>query len=128
MAGSLYSSIVCYSKDWLYIQLISELQSKTHSKAPAHTMYLSLHITPKAAKNAITGWAQDAEGRPVLKVRVAAPPEDGKANAELLRFLAKSWGLRKSDITLVAGDTSRHKRIEIQGTIPEELRANVTKP
>ena len=74
---------------------------------------LSLHITPKSARNEILGWTKDADGRPVLKVKVAAPPEDGKANAELIRFLAKAWGVPKSAIELVSGDTSRHKRIKI---------------
>ena len=76
-------------------------------------MLLSFHITPKSARNEILGWSKDADGRPVLKVKVAAPPEDGKANAELIKFLAKTWGVPKSALELVSGDTSRHKRIKI---------------
>ena len=76
-------------------------------------MIISLHITPKAKKSEITGWSKDAEGRPVLKVKVAAQPEDGKANAELLRFLAKEWNVAKGELELVSGEASRHKRLKI---------------
>ena len=70
---------------------------------PRVVMLISLHITPKASKSQITGWASDAEGRPVLKIKVAAPPEDGKANVELLRFLSKEWGIPKTALELVSG-------------------------
>ena len=76
-------------------------------------MFIALHITPKSARNEIIGWAQDADGRPVLKVKVAAPPEDGKANAELIKFLAKTWGVPKSSLELASGEASRNKRIKI---------------
>jgi uncharacterized protein len=76
-------------------------------------MILALHVTPKAPRSAIVGWAADAEGRPVLKVKVAAPPEDGKANAELVKFLAKEWSVSKSALEIVSGETARHKRLKI---------------
>jgi uncharacterized protein len=82
---------------------------------------LSLHITPKSAKSEILGWVADAEGKPVLKVKIAAPPEDGKANDELIRFLAKSWNIPKSTITLAAGAASRHKKLEIHADISRHL-------
>jgi uncharacterized protein (TIGR00251 family) len=85
-------------------------------------MILSLHITPKAQKSALAGWDTDAQGRTVLKVRVAAPPEDGKANAELLRFLAKEWGVTKAALELVSGESSRHKRLKIND---DELAARI---
>ena len=76
-------------------------------------MIISLHITPKAKKSEIIGWGADAKGRPVLKVKVAAQPEDGKANAELLRFLAKEWNIAKGELELVGGESSRNKRLKI---------------
>lgn len=79
---------------------------------------INLHITPKSAKNEILGWISDAHGRPVLKVKIAALPEDGKATAELIKFLAKTWGLPKSAFELVSGETSRHKRLKINAEIP----------
>jgi uncharacterized protein (TIGR00251 family) len=58
----------------------------------------------------VLGW-QGAE----LKVRLCAPPVDGEANATLVKFLAKSLGLRKAQVTLSSGAGSRHKIVEIQG-------------
>lgn len=81
-------------------------------------MIISLHITPKSAKNELLGWISDAKGQPVLKVKIAAPPEDGKANKELIRFLAKSWGIKPSSLELASGEASRHKRLKIHGEIP----------
>lgn len=79
---------------------------------------ISLYVTPKSSKNEILGWITDAEGRPpVLKVKIAAPPDDGKANAELIRFLAKEWGIPKSTLVLVSGETSRRKRLKINDSV-----------
>lgn len=80
---------------------------------PAPGSVFGVHVTPKSAKNELLGWETDAAGKPWLKVKIAAPPEDGKANKELLRFLAKTWRIPKSCISLLSGDTSRHKRLKI---------------
>lgn len=74
---------------------------------------LHIHATPKAKHSEILGWAQDEHGKLVLKVKIAAPPEDGKANDELVRFMAKWLGIPKSAVTLERGSTSRHKRLKI---------------
>lgn len=76
-------------------------------------MLISIHITPKSAKNQIIGWEIGADGKKFLKIKIAAPPEDGKANAELIKFLSKEWKVAKSELEIVSGDTSRHKRIRI---------------
>ena len=55
----------------------------------------------------------DAEGRPVLKLRVAAAPTDGSANAAVIALLAKTLKLPKSAVRLTAGDTARVKRLEV---------------
>ncbi len=57
----------------------------------------------------------DAAGRVSLKVRVSAPPEDGKANAAVVRLLAKRWGVAPSRLSVVRGATGRSKTIEIEG-------------
>lgn len=57
----------------------------------------------------------DAAGRMLLKARVRAVPEDGKANAALLKLLAKTIGVPKSAVTLVAGHTSRVKTLRLTG-------------
>jgi len=76
-------------------------------------MFISLRITPKSSKNELVGWGKDDNGKPVLKVKVAAPPEDGKANAELIKFLSKQWDIPRSCMEITSGGTSRHKRIKI---------------
>ena len=91
-------------------------------------MLISLHITPKASRSEIVGWIKDAEGRPVLKVKVAAPPEDGKANDELIRFLAKQWGVPKAALELTNGEASRHKRLKINDNDLIVLLQEQTKP
>ena len=75
---------------------------------------LSIRVTPRSAKPGIGEWKTDLAGRPFLEVRVAAAPADGAANDEVVRLLAKALGLAKSRLTIVSGQTSRLKRIEVQ--------------
>lgn len=75
---------------------------------------LTLHIQPGAKKTEIAGTYGDA-----LKIRLLAPPVDGKANAALLDFLAKRLGLAKSKISLISGQTSRRKVVEIAEDVPD---------
>lgn len=72
-------------------------------------LVLSLKIQPKASRDELAEPLGDA-----LKVRITAPPVDGKANAHLIRFLAKTFGVAKSAVTLESGDSSRTKRIRIE--------------
>ncbi len=74
-----------------------------------------VRLTPRGGRDAVDGWANDANGKRHLKMRVSPPPEDGKANTALIALLAKSLGIPKSSIRLVAGETSRLKTIEIVG-------------
>ncbi|MDC7683289.1 DUF167 domain-containing protein [Asticcacaulis sp. BYS171W] len=76
---------------------------------------LVIRLTPKAASDRIDGWDVDAQGRAFLKVRVTAPPIEGRANAALIDYLAKRLKVPKSRLTLMTGDTSRLKQIEVDG-------------
>lgn len=69
---------------------------------------LTLHIQPGAKKTEIVGLHGAA-----LKIRLAAPPVDGKANACLLAFLAERLGVTKSQVELVSGESSRTKRVKV---------------
>jgi uncharacterized protein (TIGR00251 family) len=82
---------------------------------------ITVRVTPRSAKPGIGEWKLDPDGRSYLEVRVAAAPADGKANAEVVRLLAKWLGLPKSSVTLVSGATARIKRLEI-ATSDEALR------
>lgn len=72
-----------------------------------------LRLTPKGGRDAIDGWTRGADGLEFLKARVAAPPEDGKANAALVALLSKSLGVPKSSIHIARGETARLKTIQI---------------
>lgn len=80
-------------------------------------MRLAVRLTPKASADAIDGWGADEQGRRFLKVRVRAAPIEGRANDALIAFLAKTLGIPKARLSLVSGDTSRLKQIEIDGDI-----------
>jgi uncharacterized protein YggU (UPF0235/DUF167 family) len=76
---------------------------------------LTVRVTPRGGRDAVEGWSADAEGRPVLKLRVAAAAADGAANAAVVELVARSLGLPKSAVRLAAGHTARVKRLEIDG-------------
>jgi uncharacterized protein (TIGR00251 family) len=73
------------------------------------TLQLTLHVQPGASRTEVAGTHGEA-----LKVRLAAPPVDGKANAELLRFLAEVFGVPRRNVTLLRGETSRAKAVRIE--------------
>lgn len=77
-------------------------------------MKLALKVTPGAKRNEVLGWEDDYPqvGR-VLKLKIAAPPVEGKANKEIVLFLAKTLGLPKSAVELVHGTSGRIKLAEI---------------
>jgi len=83
---------------------------------------LTVRLTPRGGRDAIEGWARDAEGRAQLKARVAAPPVDGAANAALVRLVAQALGAPASAVRVVAGQTGRLKQLEIDGVGPDRLR------
>ncbi len=76
-------------------------------------MQLHVRASPNARRSEIVGWEEEAQVGRVLRVRIAAPPTEGKANAELREFLAKSLGLSKSRVTLEKGASSRYKTFRI---------------
>lgn len=78
---------------------------------------IRVKIIPSASRNAITGFHADE-----LVVKIAAPPEKGKANACLAAFLAKQVGVRKNAVTITSGQTSPVKRIAIAGITAATLQ------
>ena len=72
---------------------------------------ISVRISPHASRNEIAGF----DGRDVLKIRIAAPPVDGKANRLLVKFLAKQLKISRNGIRIVSGETGRKKILEIAG-------------
>ena len=78
---------------------------------------MKVKVVPKSAKSEIAGRLPDG----TLRVKVAAPPESGKANAELCAFLARYLGIPKSAVTILTGQTSRHKIVRLVGVGPDRL-------
>jgi uncharacterized protein (TIGR00251 family) len=70
----------------------------------------AVRVSPGASRSRILG-----EHAGALKLAVAAAPEKGKANKAVIDFLAEALGVRKADVTVVAGETSRDKRIRVTG-------------
>jgi len=83
--------------------------------ATASGITLRLRVQPRASRTEVAGSHGDA-----LRIRVAAPPVDGEANDELVRFLAKLLGVRRSAVTIVSGTSSRSKIAAVEGIGPPE--------
>ncbi len=79
---------------------------------------LTLHIQPGAKRSEVAGLHGDA-----LKIRLAAPPIEGRANEALLRFIAERFNVSLRNVELKQGAQSRHKRVEVRGSAvnPESL-------
>ena len=83
--------------------------------AAADGVRVRIRLTPKASRERIEGCRTDADGSVMLIARVTAAPTDGKANAALLRLLAKSWDVPPSSLAVTAGATDRRKTVLIRG-------------
>ena len=86
-------------------------------------MVLHVRLTPKGGRDAIDGIETLSDGKLVLKARVRAVPEDGKANDALIKLITKTFGVSASHVTLQAGATSRIKTLKIVGEAAELVRA-----
>lgn len=76
---------------------------------------LAVRLTPKSSRDALEQPETLSDGRTVLKARVRAVPEDGKANEALLRLVAKSLGIPARAVSLESGATSRLKVLHLTG-------------
>lgn len=77
---------------------------------------VGVRVQPKASSNRITGLHGDA-----LKVCVTAAPTDGKANKAVVALLAKAFGVKKYDVSIVSGQSSRTKNVEIKNCSKNEI-------
>ena len=81
---------------------------------------LTVHIQPRASTTEYVGIHGDA-----IKIRVAAPPVDGAANDELIRFLARQLSIPASSVQIRSGASGRHKRVLVKGITAELVRARL---
>ena len=77
---------------------------------------IAVKVVPRAGKDEIVGWLEGA-----LKIRIQAPPEDGRANRALEELLAEALSLKKNAVTVVAGRSSARKRVEVVGLTRDEI-------
>lgn len=76
------------------------------------TTYLRIKVLPKSPKTELTDTLADG----TLKIRVAAPPEKGKANVELIKFLARRFNVAKENVSIVSGKSDSLKLVKITKT------------
>lgn len=88
----------------------------TEVKASENCFIIALYCQPGAKNTEVQG---EHDGR--LKIRLAAPPIEGKANEALIQWLSKTLEIKRSQIELLAGDLSRLKRVKIAGITAEQL-------
>ncbi|YBV96115.1 DUF167 family protein [Phyllobacteriaceae bacterium JZ32] len=81
-----------------------------------------VRLTPKAAKDAVEGVGEAADGRRHLIARVCAVPADGKANKALEKLLAKALGVAGGNVSVTGGATSRLKQVRVSGDATELVR------
>jgi uncharacterized protein len=86
------------------------------TEAPV-TIVLRVHVQPGAGRSAATGRYGDA-----LKVRVAAPPEGGRANQATIALIASLLGVKEAQVEVVSGPSSRAKRLRVDGVMLSEVR------
>jgi hypothetical protein len=84
--------------------------------AHAEGVRAALKVTPRAVSSGVQGVEVDASGRGYLSVRVNAPPEAGKANAALIKLLARRWRIPQRDLEVVSGARGRRKVLQISGS------------
>lgn len=84
---------------------------------------LPVHVTPKASRDEVADWRGGE-----LRLRVCAPPEDGKANAAACKLVARALGVPKSAVAVARGETSRHKQLEIELLTQEDVNRVLGRP
>ena len=79
-------------------------------------MVFTAKIVPGSSKTAVCGLLDD-----MLKIKIAAPPEKGKANRQLIEFLAKQLGVKKNAVSVISGKTNPVKEIQVLGVSIESV-------
>ena len=83
---------------------------------------LAIRVTSRSSRPGVRGWRAGPDGREELEVHVAAAPADGAANDAVIALLAKALGVSRSELSIIAGATARHKRIGIPFEVDEAQR------
>jgi len=87
-------------------------------KETEHGVIFHIHIVPRSAKCEVAGVQGDA-----LKLRITAPPVEGQANTECIRFLSDILGVRKKQVTILSGHKSKKKTVAIEGVRRKDIES-----
>ena len=90
------------------------------STAPTPSCRLAIKAIPNAPRNAVAGWLGES-----LKVKVHAPALEGRANDELCEFIASVLGISRRDVSVLQGEKSRQKLIQVDGLTLEAVKARL---
>ncbi len=82
----------------------------------------AVKVLPRASRDAFAGVEGDS-----VKVRLNAPPVEGRANDALVKFLARELGVRKTDVEILRGETARHKLVRVRGVSVEKLKEEINR-
>jgi uncharacterized protein (TIGR00251 family) len=86
-----------------------------------HGVIFHIHVVPRSAKCEVAGVQGDA-----LKLRITAPPVEGQANTECIRFLSDILGVRKKQVTILSGHKSKKKTVAIEGVRRKDIEALIS--
>ena len=86
---------------------------------------VAIRLTPRARADRLLGIVAAGEGEHLINASVTAPPQGGRANAALLQLLARAWGLKRGELSIVAGAASRSKTVHVAGD-PQHLLAKLS--
>jgi uncharacterized protein len=89
---------------------------------PEKNTRIAVKVTPNAGRNEVLGLTSG-----VWRIKIAAPPDKGKANRELIEFLSDLLGLRKDNIEIIKGQTSHNKLVLISGLSPEDVSRRLSR-
>ncbi|NLB69793.1 MAG: YggU family protein [Lentisphaerae bacterium] len=90
---------------------MSAVDYSKYIRASGDGVRIAVHVVPRASRTELCG----TYGEDSLKVRLRAPPVDGKANKELARFISKTLGVASRDVQLVSGMLGRDKVVHVSG-------------
>ncbi len=90
----------------------------TEAAPPA--VRLRVRVEPRASRDEVVGWREDT-----LRLRVSAPPQEGRANAAVVGLIARAAGVARSAVSVVAGERSRDKLVRVAGVSAAALRARL---
>ena len=92
-------------------------------RSDSNSVKINLRVIPRAKRDVIEGFSAN-----LLRVRVTAAPQDGKANQAVVKLLAKQLGLARSNVVITSGAKSRDKVLEIFGLDQASIRERVSDP